>query len=446
MQSRPARELQQLVSEPREDLSVEHKGWLDLNETEHKAILAKAAIALANHGGGFIVVGLAEQGANFVSEERPSHIPEITQDSVNSAIRRYATPEFHCEVYSVEHPTTKVVHSVVTVPGDIRVPVMSKRDLPDVISRNRCYIRKPGPRSEEPHTGEEWRELFDRCLRAGREDMLEGIRSIVLGRVAVEEPPPNALSEVQTYCDESRARWTELVANLPKDASARFPNGYYEMGFSLVGALPVRTLDDVQGRLAKARRIKLTGWSVFLDMQGSGRAPYPHNHFVEAWLGQPSQSDGMGLPPHLCDFWRVSADGKLYTIRGYIEDGVGQTEPATVLDLTIPVWRVAEGLLFVNRFAETFDAVDEIAIFCRFTGLSGRHLTKLDGLSLFFPSGQSRTDEVTLKGQVTPQQVRDNLVEILHTLLLPLYEHFNFFTLPLSLVDDEVQKLLARRY
>ena len=37
-----------------EELGVEHKGWIDLTSKEHKATLAKAAIALANHGGGFI--------------------------------------------------------------------------------------------------------------------------------------------------------------------------------------------------------------------------------------------------------------------------------------------------------------------------------------------------------------------------------------------------------
>ena len=440
---RSTRELQQLVSEPREDLSVEHKGWLNLNETKQKATLAKAAIALANHGGGFVVIGLAEQGASLHSAERPPHIPEITQDSVNAAIRRYATPEFHCEVYNVEHPTTRVVHPIVTVPSDIRVPVMTKREVPGVIPKNRCYIRKPGPRSEEPQTEEEWRELFDRCLRAGREDMLEGIRSIVLGRVELQEPTPNALSELQTYCDEARDRWKELVADQPKDAPARFPDGYYEMGFSLVGAQPANGLADIQSRLANARKIKLTGWSVFLDIQVAGRTPYPHKNFVEAWLGTadrtPSQS-------HLCDFWRVSTDGKLYTIRGYIEDGVRPDQSGTVLDIGIPIWRVAEALLFVSRFAETFDSVDEIAIQCRFAGLSGRHLTSLDGRRPFFSGGHASTDEVTLEDQVTPKQVQDNLVEVLHTLLLPLYEHFNFFKLPLSLVDEEIKELLARRY
>jgi len=162
------RELQPLISEPREELGVEYKHWLDLKTNEHKATLAKAAIALANHGGGFIIIGFAECRSVLQSQARTSAIEEITQDAVNAAICRYANPEFHCRVDYVTHPKTNVVNPVITVYGKLTVPVMSMRDCPKVIDKNRCYIRKPGPKSEEPQTGEEWRELLNRCQRANR--------------------------------------------------------------------------------------------------------------------------------------------------------------------------------------------------------------------------------------------------------------------------------------
>lgn len=40
-----------LVRHPREDLHIEVKSWLDLGNEDHKADLAKAIMALANHGG-----------------------------------------------------------------------------------------------------------------------------------------------------------------------------------------------------------------------------------------------------------------------------------------------------------------------------------------------------------------------------------------------------------
>lgn len=285
-------DLQPLVTEPREDLGSEYKEWLDLTTNEHKATVAKAAIALVNHGGGFIILGFADTAGGLHSNPRPAVIPEITQDAINAAIRRYASPEFHCEMYSVPHPTTNVVHQVIVVPGTMTEPVMSKRDCVGVIAQNKCYVRKPGPRSEEPQTGEEWRALLNRCVRAGRDDMLEAIRSIVSGRVEVPTVLPSAIEELRAYCSAGKVRWSELADTLPIGAPGRFPQGYFEMGFSLVNARPAGGLSDLQDRLRQARRIKLTGWTPFLDMTTPEWSPYPHHNFVEAWVGRPVNRPG----------------------------------------------------------------------------------------------------------------------------------------------------------
>jgi predicted HTH transcriptional regulator len=127
-------ELQPLVTEPREALDAEYKGWLDLTTVEHKAVLAKAAIAIANHGGGYIIVGLEDQGHQLAGSPRPANVPEVSQDAVNAAIHRFATPEFHCEVYNVPSPASGVVHPVIVVPGNITEPIMSKRECQGVIA------------------------------------------------------------------------------------------------------------------------------------------------------------------------------------------------------------------------------------------------------------------------------------------------------------------------
>lgn len=88
---------------------------------------------------------------------RPQNVPELTQDAVNSAVQRFATPAVHCEFFNVAYPATGSIHPLIVVPGNMTEPVMSKRDCAGIISQNRCYIRKPGPRSEEPQNAEEWR-------------------------------------------------------------------------------------------------------------------------------------------------------------------------------------------------------------------------------------------------------------------------------------------------
>lgn len=443
---RSINELLPLVAEPREDLAAEYKGWLNLTETNHKAVLAKAAIAIANHGGGYIIIGMRDERAQLVSVSRPNEIPATAQDAVNAAIQRFATPEFHCEVHVVTHPETGVIHPVIVVPGGMTEPVMSKRDCQDVIARNRVYIRKSGPRSEEPQTGEEWRALLRRCVQNGREDMLDSIRAIVSGRVEPVALVPNAAVELRGFAEGGRRRWQELVADLPENDEARFQHGYYEMAFKPIGAEPTPTLVELRNRLKVARRICLTGWPPFLDMNRPEWAPYLHEDFIEAWMGR-KVDRGWPRTSAECDFWRASRDGKLYTVRGHSEDGIPRKIPAgAAIDLAMPVWRIGEGLLFANRFAATFEGVESIAIECTFTGLQGRYLTSVDGMRAMFGDRHSRTDIVTLVGQPTVQQVQDNLTEVMQALLSPLYERFDFFEAPFELFDTELNKLRGGRF
>ena len=211
----------------------------------------------------------------------PLNVPQVAQDAVNESVRRYAEPEFHCQVYDVTHPDSGAVHPVIGVPGS-DVPVMSKRDQHEAgVFQHRCYIRKPGPRSEEPQTAEEWRRLIDRCIRVRREDMLDSIRSIVLGRVETRGSATDPLETLRKYCSDSYVRWGHLVTSLPHNSPSRFPLGFYEMGFGLVGATPTAGLAELRRRLANAQSIAFSGWPPFLEMDAEW-APYPHDGSIEA--------------------------------------------------------------------------------------------------------------------------------------------------------------------
>jgi hypothetical protein len=55
-------------------------------------------------------------------------------------------------------------------------------------------------------------------------------------------------------------------------------------------------------------------------------------------------------------------------------------------------------------------------------------------------------NEFTLDRQITRAQARDNLVEVLHSLLAPLYERYSFFPLSLKLVTEEVNRTTGNRF
>ena len=209
-------EIEGYVAEPRETLTVEHKSWLDLTDDAGKAKIAKAAMALANSGGGVIVIGFREDneaGGALVSEARPEAIERYGPDAVNAAIGRYAKPAFHCDVHHATHPLTGNKHAVVIIPGDHRVPIMTIRDRERIVGQNKVYVRKPGPKSEDARTPEEWSQILDSCLRARRDDMLEAIRGIMAGSVGGVAQPGLVDDPLVDFVARAEDRWETLVEN-----------------------------------------------------------------------------------------------------------------------------------------------------------------------------------------------------------------------------------------
>ena len=114
-----------------------------------------------------------------------------------------------------------------------------------------------------------------------------------------------------------------------------------------------------------------------------------------------------------------------------------------VFDLTLPIWRVGETLLVVARLARLFGENPEIMVICQYSGLKNRRLVSMRGFLDIFDVQGSADDTVTLEAQATAQQIEDNLIEVLHSMLLPLYERFSFFELDSRLVAQEKNDLKA---
>jgi hypothetical protein len=441
-------DLERLLVLPNESLAVEYKSWLVLTENPGRATLAKAAIALANHGGGIIVLGMREnnaEGGALGSQPRPEGLGRYNQDGINAAINRYADPAFHCELMFATHPTTRTEHAFVIVPGGSVVPVMSTRACDGVIAVRRCYMRKPGPRSEEPLTGEEWRTLLDRCVKAGRENMLDAIRVIVQGRAGTA-PDPEARNALVEFMDTSRERWRELIDPLPQNDPARMSLGHREFGFELVNVPAAPNLAELRRRIDEAGRLRFTGWHPFASLDREPYQPRPIDGVIETWLGAPEEGRALHDPAH-CDFWRADPVGRLVLFRGYSEDAWQGLEPGRAIEVTNPIWRVGECMLFAARFARQYGENPLIVVRCRLTGLRNRLLVSTGERG---PTVRPRLvcgdNDVMLETQATAAQIEDNLAEVLHPFLVPLYERFAFYELRMELVRDELERMRAGRF
>jgi hypothetical protein len=439
-------DITELVTEPREALDVEVKEWLDLSDPDQKASLAREIIALANHGGGYVVIGFRElaDGSFQAATPRPPELNAWTQDAIQSVVAKYIDPNIQCRVVHQAASRAEERYPIIVVPGGHRVPIRAKSGSPNgkKLVPHRVYIRRAGPNSEEPKTAEEWDRLLERCLQNRQAELLAAMRSIMAG--IIPSAPQEMSSQLECLLEFGEAavhRWEAKVGGLPANVPPRFPNGHYEVAIAIDGNFKRLSLAELRDTIATAVR-NHSGWPPFLTLTREPFSPKPVNGAVEFWRGP--ETDGSYEVPAHHDFWRISPEGLLFTLRGYQEDGGYQgMEPGRFFDITSPTRRVGEAILEALYIATALEAIDaNLIIKCRWVGLSGRVLISRGNPNRML-SGNYHAEQDTYEARVTValHSLPDALPEVVFTILAPLYELFDFFRLPKRLVEEELSSL-----
>lgn len=438
-------QLEGLLLVPREELEVELKGWLDLSNSEDRATLAKALIAMTNHGGGHVVLGFDPvDGGHRPSAEHPGDdLSDFDQDAVMAVVDKFAEPVFHCQTVHVPHPETKILYPVIRVPASPR-PVRTRSACRcGHVKANVYYIRRPGPKSEEPQTGAEWDALLDRCARAKRDGLARLLRDVLSGtspitRAVAASAPEAPLS---TFVANSRERFAKLVSTKLASDPSRYQHGVWTVAYEL--ARPQRKVSIGElDRIIEKVELHHTGWPEWLVIRRDPLQPYPYEGVIECFMVEDAAHS---------DFWRVSPEGVAYMLRGYWEDSPdtaarAKVEPGTLLDISHPAWIVGEAVLHASRLAAELQADGPVKMRFEFEGLEGRQLTSFNPMRAMRSGWICHQPRVLLTGEVDPVTAPDALPEIVSSLTKPLYEAFSFFAPSEVLVQQELDKMRKHVY
>ncbi|MCL5104345.1 MAG: ATP-binding protein [Armatimonadetes bacterium] len=444
------RRLEDLILYPREDLGAEIKPWLDLSTCEDKANLAQAMLALANFGGGFVVIGFNEgQGRWTPAKPAPSDLSWYNQDIINGIVKSYAEPPFQCEVHHVKHPHGDDVFPIVVVPGAARIPIRSKRDGPDRkhVRDNTYYTRAPGPESRPIASAKEWDDLIARCVRSARESIVADLRDILLGYNAppIQQPEEEARKRLTAFKGVAYSRWKSRVdSELANEKPSRYAAGTWSIAYAVVGDFDYPDLPQLRQILGQIVGHE-TGWPVWWVAQNNEKLkPHPYNGLVECFLRDTSSADAMHS-----DFWQASPEGMLFELRGYESDCDSRIEPGTILDVLEPIRLVGECLLHAERFVNALAVADaSILMHALWEGLSGRVLKfwfgdfgrRIYDLDYYKIEQDSIESEIL----VPVEKITTNLPELVQNVTQPLYEAFNFYAIPPDILIHELQLLDGR--
>jgi transcriptional regulator with XRE-family HTH domain len=265
----------------------------------------------------------------------------------------------------------------------------------------------------------------------------------------LDEPEEGGAQE--RFLRESFERWRSLTADLPAANPARFPDGFYRVDYCLEGELKQFTLGQFEQVLRQAVN-RYAGWPVFITMTREELAPREIDGAIEAWLRPDDLVDRSSSDPAHCDYWRAVPTGRFFLIRGYQEDSQETFPPRSILDTTLPIWRLGEVLLHAERTAALMakGAPTDITVHLRvlYSGLLGRQLRNwanpLSGMTLV--GRPARSDEVLLDAEVPAEGIKERLAEHLLPLVSLLYERFDVGGLSIEQVRAEVSGLLRGKF
>ena len=442
--------LEDLLREPQERPDVEIKQWLDLKDNnDHKVKLSKGICALANHGGGHFIIGLRkdENGQYAEAPGRPAQLAGYDTDTINQIVAKYIDPVIHCESWVVRRSANAPAYPIIAVPGGHTVPLRVKKQSANEQDAIGYYVRRPGPCSEQPQTAQEWDQLIRRCVANAKDDLLNQIRLLLAGGPSAESKPDEA-ALVRQWFEASKARWRSLAKPEPgqeQAAGPHLPSGHYAVGFRLFD-LPAEVGGaELLKRLTNGV-VRLTGWPPFwVPTNRQEIKPYPAGEDIECWIG----SDGRDDAAH-SDFWRVSPRGEFFLIRGYQEDTslmqmhIGEGRRG--FDISLPVWRLGEVLLYAASMARQLGNPSAKVVFqIEYTGLAGRQLGAWGNTRRHMHGGQTARDD-TFHAVLTAQadQIQDSLPELVSRVVYPLYERFDFAQPTRALVPEELQRMIRR--
>lgn len=185
----------------RESKFVDFKRSFNPSDAGEWCELVKDIVAMANTGGGVILIGLENDGTP--SNEDVSSVITMDDATVVDKVRRYTSVEFSSiEVHGVEkegYPVAAIEVAEVEIPmifQNVGTYQVSDKKQKTAFSRGSIYFRH-GSKSE-PGNSDDLRKVIDRHVESMRREWMDGVRKVV------KAPPGSTVSVFRGEVRESK--------------------------------------------------------------------------------------------------------------------------------------------------------------------------------------------------------------------------------------------------
>jgi hypothetical protein len=454
-------QIQQLVINPVESLSLEMKDWIDPNSNEGKSKIVKAVIAMRNHNGGYLLIGFNNSDGS-PNTNTPDNVRELFHvDLIQGLVARYSSEAF--EIY-VHYPIIDGnEYVIIEAPSGVKSPVATKSGIQDGnthhIRAHKVIIRSLSS-NNTPSTTEakwsDWPSIMDKCFDNREADVGRFLRRHITGLTG-----EHLAGLMQSFQTSVISQENDSSIDLLDDSFARFqlltqerdvdlPNfGTYEVSAIVVGDLNEHSLNTNFLNLLASSNPRYTGWPVWCDSRSftdTSTRPFVYEGYWEALI----VSLERGFGDHV-DYWRLSPEGKFY-LRRVLQDDLGggdrTPEPHTALDFSLMILRIAECVIVATQFARALGATESshVDFAFRWQGLRGRTLSSWSNPNRMLSwSPEAHQDVLTTNISVPIDTAPSAFSGYIQQIINPLFQVFNGFEISESVTEDLVSRLIERR-
>ena len=145
--------------------NLDYKETLDISSRNGRAKVAKDVIAMANSGGGIIIVGVAEKTKGHFERVglSPEELEDLEVSLVNKSLRGFMDPSFHIAVRRV--PDGEKTFVFLEVSAEKNLPILAKKKNESAsLYKGRLYIRTNAAESAEITDSSEFRSFLQKFI------------------------------------------------------------------------------------------------------------------------------------------------------------------------------------------------------------------------------------------------------------------------------------------
>jgi len=457
--------IQELIERPGESLSVELKRWIDPDSSDGIAKIVKTALALRNHGGGYLIIGFDNDTLKPDTENVPENVREKYHiDKIQGVVSRFSSESFEVIVDFPKKDGQE--YPVIVIPSDVKTPVATKSDLVDnghkLIRTDTVYVRSlkaNNTPSTTQATSKDWPNIVEVCFDNREADIgrflrrhlgglsPEIIREFVSAISQKAEPEPTIEDLLSKHLEESEKRYESVI----HERNLTFPeHGAWEVALLIIGEVPPYTANKDFLNLLGSNNPGYTGWPVWLDSRAfSDRdsRPFVMDRVWESII----VSLGTAWSNQI-DFMRLDPRGKFY-LRRALPDDISASQrapkPMKYLDFGLPIIRSAEAIAVGISFAKAMGCDSEntrLSYAFKWSKLHGRKLSSWanPGRSISH-GGSAYQDDVLSFVQVPLETPLSALGNYVNKVVQPLFEIFDGLSLSNNVIEDLTQRLIQRK-